>query len=330
MGQMRRFGRTGLQVSRLCFGTMSFGGDADADESARLYAAARDAGINFFDCADAYQAGEAERILGRLMAHERDQLIVTSKAFWNDKTEVNAGGLNRRHLVRAVERSLRNLGTDRIDVYFMHHFDALTPIDEIMRACEDLVRSGKVLHLGLSNWTAWQTATALGVQRLNGWSKIDVLQPMYNLVKRQVEVELLPLAAYEDMAVMTYSPVGAGMLSGKIRPGLRPDRGRLAENDRYATRYGLDWMVETAGRFSEFAEAQGVHPVTLAVAWAGGHPAVTTPIIGARSVEQLAPSLAALEFVLTPEMRAEIAALGPPPPSPTDRIEETEGPKPGG
>jgi len=318
----RPLGRTGLQVSRLCFGTMSFGGDADEAESARLYAAARDAGINFFDCADAYQAGAAEQILGRLMAHERDGLIVTTKAHWNDGTDVNAGGLNRRHLVRAVERSLKNLGTDRIDVYFMHHFDPRTPIEEILRACEDLVRSGKVLHLGLSNWTAWQTATALGIQRLEGWSRVDVLQPMYNLVKRQAEVELLPLARHEALGVITYSPVGAGMLSGKIRPGARPDAGRLAENERYAARYGLDWMSETAGRFAEFAERQGVHPVTLAVAWAAGHPAVTCPIVGARSVEQLAPSLAALDHDLSAEMRDEISALGPPPPSPTDRIEE--------
>lgn len=320
--EMNLLGRTGLRVSPLCFGTMSFGGDADEATSADLYRAARDAGINFFDCADAYQHGEAERILGRLMAHERDSLIVTTKVHYNDGTDVNAGGLNRRHMVRAVERSLRNLGTDRVEVLFMHHWDPLTPMDEILRTCEDLVRSGKVLHLGLSNWTAWQIAKALGIEALHGWSRIDVLQPMYNLVKRQAEVEILPLAEEERLGVITYSPVGGGLLSGKFGRNRRPGEGRLIENDKYARRYGSDWMTETAADFTDHANDRGIHPVTLAVRWVMSNRAITAPIVGARSVEQLAPALAAMDAPMTPEERAAISALSVTPAPATDRLEE--------
>ena len=318
----RLLGRTGLQVSPLCFGTMSFGGDADEETSAALYAAVRDRGINFLDCADAYQKGRAEQILGRLMAHERDNLVITTKCHFNDGSDVNAGGLNRRHMTRAVERSLKNLGTDRVEVLFMHHWDPLTPMDEILRTLEDLVRSGKILHIGLSNWSAWQIAKALGRQDLHQWSRVDVLQPMYNLVKRQVEVEILPLAAEEDLGVITYSPVGGGLLSGKYGRNRRPDAGRLVENDKYGTRYGQGWMTEVAADFTDFAADLGVHPVTLAVAWVQGNRTVTAPIIGGRSVEQLTPSLDALSFDMDDDLRARITALGPNPAPATDRLEE--------
>ncbi len=315
-------GRTGLRVSPVCFGTMSFGGDADEEMSARLYAAVRDRGINFLDCADAYQNGRAEQILGQLMAHEREQLVITTKCHFNDGSDVNAGGLNRRHMTRAVEASLRRLGTDRVEVLFMHHWDPLTPMDEVLRTLEDLVRSGKVLHIGLSNWTAWQIAKALGIQNLHGWSRIDVIQPMYSLVKRQVEVEILPLAAEEDLGVITYSPVGGGLLSGKYGRDRRPDAGRLVDNAKYGTRYGPGWMTEVAADFTNLATELGVHPVTLAVAWVRGNANVTAPIIGARSVEQLMPSLEALDFKMDQTLRSRITALGPTPAPATDRLEE--------
>lgn len=318
----RLLGRTGLRVSPLCFGTMSFGGDADEETSAALYAAVRDRGINFLDCADAYQKGQAEEILGRLMAHEREQLVITTKVHFNDGSGPNAGGLNRRHMTRGVEASLRRLGTDRVEVLFMHHWDPLTPMEEVLRTCEDLVRSGKVLHIGLSNWTAWQIAKSLGIQRFEGWSRVDVLQPMYNLVKRQAEVEILPLAAEEQLGVITYSPVGGGLLSGKYGRNVRPETGRLVDNSKYGSRYGPDWMKEVAADFTELAGELGVHPVTLAVAWVRTNPAVTAPIIGARSVEQLMPSLDALDHPMDAELRARITALSPTPAPATDRLEE--------
>ena len=320
--EMKLLGRTGLRVSPLCFGTMSFGGDADEAEAARLYAAVRERGINFLDCADAYQKGRAEEILGRLMAHERDDLIVTTKCWGPMGADPNMRGASRRHITRAVEASLRRLGTDRVEVLFMHRWEPTVPVEETLRALENLVRAGKVLHVGVSNWSAWQTALGLGLADRHGWSRIDVLQPMYSLVKRQAEVEILPLAQHEGLGVITYSPLGGGLLTGKYAGGAAAS-GRLVDNPQYSKRYGEERVHETAARFAEFARARGVHPVTLAVAWAAGHPDVTSPIVGARSVEQLRPALDALDFPMPPELHAEISALSPPPPPATDRSEES-------
>lgn len=315
-------GRTGLKVSQLCYGTMSFGGDADASESKKMYGACRDKGINFFDCADAYSGGKAEEILGDLIAHERDELIVTSKCFVAMGKDVNSGGANRRHIISAVEASLKRMKTDYIDVMFMHRWDMGTPLEETLRALESLVSAGKVHYLGASNYAAWQIAKGLGISQRNNWSRFDVIQPMYSMVKRQAEAEIFPLALSEGLGVMTYSPVGGGLLSGKYGPDNRPDSGRLTSNQEYIARYGEDWVFETAGKFTELAKAKGVHPVSLAVAWAAANPAVTCPIIGSRNLEQLQPSLDALDVDMPDDLYAQIAALGRTPPPATDRLEE--------
>ncbi|MDH3451137.1 MAG: aldo/keto reductase [Gammaproteobacteria bacterium] len=314
-------GQTGLQVSRLCFGTMSFGGDADAAESARMYAACRDRGINFFDCADAYGKGGAEQILGKLMAGHRDELIVTSKCFNRLGDDVNNQGGNRRHIARAVEASLKRLATDRLDVLFMHRWDPHTPLEETLRGLERLVRDGKVLYLGASNYSAWQVARGLGIAERHGWPRFDIIQPMYSLVKRQVESEILPLAEAENLGVITYSPLGGGLLSGKYNRGVRPNAGRLVRNDAYTRRYSEDWVFDTAEKFTEFAASRGVHPVSLAVAWVAANPAVTCPIIGARDLEQLQPSLNALDTEMPTALREQISALSRRPPPATDRLE---------
>ena len=315
-------GRTGIKVSALCFGTMSFGGDADAKESARMYSACRDMGINFFDCANVYNDGRSEEILGQLFEGHRDELVITSKCFGPMGPDVNSGGANRRHITRAVEASLKRLKTDRLDVLFMHQWDPATPLEETLRALENLVREGKVVALGASNYAAWQVAQGLGIAERRGWPRFDVLQPMYSLVKRQVEVEILPLAEAEEIGVITYSPVGGGMLSGKFAPGKAPDSGRLISNKMYIGRYNEAWILETAEKFTALAAARGIHPVSLAVAWVAGHPGVTCPIIGARSLEQLTPSLNALDHGLSAEQRDEISALSRQPPPATDRLEE--------
>lgn len=322
--EFKELGSTGVKVSELCYGTMSFGGDADEAESAKMYAACRDAGINFYDCADAYSKGKAETILGKLIAGHRDELVITSKCFNQMTDDVNAHGGNRRHIPRAVEASLKRLGTDRLDVLFMHRWDPVVPLEETLRALENLVTQGKVLYLGASNWAAWQIAKGLGIAAKNGWPRLDVIQPMYSLAKRQVEVEMLPMAEAENLGVTTYSPVGGGLLSGKYGPDKRPEQGRLMTNKEYTARYGEDWVFETAGKFGALAAAKGVHPVSLAVAWVAAHPAVTCPIIGARSLEQLRPSLDSVAIDMTPELRAEISALGRTPPPATDRLEEQE------
>jgi aryl-alcohol dehydrogenase-like predicted oxidoreductase len=314
-------GKTGVKVSELCFGTMSFGGDADAAESARMYKACRDKGVNFFDCADVYSDGRAEEILGDVMKGERDNLVVTSKCFGAMGDDINAQGANRRHIKRAVEASLKRLQTDRLDVLFMHRWDDDTPLEETLRALEDLVREGKVLYLGASNYAAWQIAIGLGISERRGWARFDVIQPMYSLVKRQVETEMLPLAEAEQIGVITYSPVGGGLLSGKYASGVRPDTGRLIDTDMYAKRYSDEWVYATAGAFTEFANSQGIHPVSLAVAWVAGHPAVTCPIIGARNIDQLQPSLNALDAKMPTDMRDHISTLSRTPAPATDRSE---------
>jgi aryl-alcohol dehydrogenase-like predicted oxidoreductase len=316
--KFKPLGRSGLQVSELCFGTMSFGGDADEAASATMYQACREAGINFYDCADQYNNGKSEEILGRLMKGHRDDLVITTKCFNPVSPDVNARGTSRRHVVRAVEASLRRLGTDRIDVLFLHQFDARTPIEESMRALED-VRSGKVLYPAVSNWAAWQVQLGLGVQETSGWARLQVIQPMYNLVKRQAEVEILPMAAANGIGVIPYSPGAAGLLSGKYSGAAS---GRLKTNKMYEARYGEPWMFEVAEKYTAFCRQRGLHPVSTAVAWVGAHPAVTAPIIGARSLDQLKDSLAAVSVDMTPALRAEIAALSRTPPPATDRLEE--------
>lgn len=315
-------GNTGVQVSPLCFGTMSFGGDADEATSAAMFHRCREAGINFFDCANVYQKGGSEEILGRLMVGCRDDLVITSKVYYPISDEVNARGASRRHIMAAVEASLRRLQTDRLDLYFVHHFDEYTPLEETLRALDDLVQQGKILYPAASNFAAWQVAKALGISAKEGWARFECLQPMYNLVKRQAEVEILSLAQSERLGVIPYSPLGGGLLTGKYGTTRRPEGGRLIENKLYQTRYGSEWVYQVAEEFTTFAQERGFEPVSLAVAWVAGHPAVTAPIIGARSVAQLEGSLKALEIKLTPELRTEISALSPEPAVATDRDEE--------
>lgn len=318
-------GSTGVQVSPLCFGTMTFGAEADADTSAELFRRCRDAGINFFDCADVYAGGVSEEILGKLIADSRDELVITSKAFFPTADDVNAQGLSRRHVVRAVEASLRRLRTDRIDFYFVHAFDERTPIEQTLRALDDLQRQGKIVYPAVSNWAAWQIATALGVSAREGLARFELIQPMYNLVRRQAEVEILPLAQAQRLGVITYSPLGGGLLTGKYGAAKRPDGGRLVDNARYIDRYGQESDYATADRFSAFAQQLGVKAATLAVAWAMSHPAVTAPIIGARNLAQLEDSLAALDLAMNDELRRQISALSPTPAPATDRTETLTG-----
>jgi aryl-alcohol dehydrogenase-like predicted oxidoreductase len=317
-------GRTGLQVSELCFGTMSFGGDADEATSASMYKATRDAGINFYDCADEYNKGRSEEILGRLIKGHRENIVLATKCHNPVSEDVNARGTSRRHVSRAVEASLKRLQTDRIEVLFLHRFDARTPIDEAMRALEDVVRSGKVLYPAVSNWSAWQAQRAVDIQERNNWARLQLLQPMYNLVKRQAEVEILPMAEANGIGVIPYSPAAAGLLSGKYSGQAS---GRLKTNKMYEARYGEPWMFEVAEKFVAFCRQKGLHPVSTAIAWVGAHPAITAPIVGARNLEQLQDSLNAVKIDMTPALRAEISALSRTPPPATDRLEEIKPPK---
>lgn len=320
--EYRYLGKTGIRVSKLCFGTMSFGGDADEETSGLLYRRCRDVGINFFDCANGYAGGLSEEILGKLTAGDRHELILTSKVYFPTGADVNAGGATRKHILRSIETSLKRMRTDHLDIYFIHHFDEVTPLEETLRALDDLVHQGKVLYTGASNFAAWQVMKALGISENKNLAPFAVLQPMYSLVKRMAEVEILPMAEAEGLGVISYSPLGGGLLTGKYAGGSQPDVGRFLANKAYQARYNETWIQETTARFNTFARERGFDLAGLAVAWAGAHPGVTAPIIGARSLSQLEGSLKSLDISMTPELRAEISALSIEPANATDRIDE--------
>lgn len=321
--QYVNLGKTGVKVSHLCFGTMSFGAEADEEMSGRMFHQCRDAGINFFDCADVYSNGIAETYLGRLITDCRNEIVLTTKAFGPMGDDVNAKGLSCRNIVTSVEASLQRLKTDRIDIYYAHKFDPETDLEQTLYAFDDLVRSGKILYMAVSNWAAYQIATALGISRKEKITEIACIQPMYNLTKRQAEVELLPLAETENLAVVPYSPLGGGLLTGKYGINKKPGTGRLLDVDFYNKRYSLAHYYETADRFTAHAKKRGVEPATLGVAWVMSHPAITAPIIGARNPEQLQASLDAVNVKMTPQWREEITVLSMDPPPATDRLEET-------
>ena len=318
----RYLGNTGVQVSSLCMGTMTFGREADAAECRAMFNQCREAGVNFFDCANVYNKGQAEIILGELISDCRDELIVTSKFGGPMSSGLNDRGASRRNLVSSLDASLKRLNTDYIDIYFLHHLDEYTPIEETLRALDDVVAQGKVRCTGVSNFAAWQIAKALGVAAHNGWTPFHCVQPMYNLVKRQAEVEILPLAQSENLAVISYNPLGGGLLTGKYGKNRQAEQGRLTNDDMYQNRYADQWMYDAAVKFTQFAADNGYHPVSLAVAWVAHHPAVTAPIMGARNVEQLKDSLKAADIELSSGLYSEICRLTPTPPPATDRSED--------
>jgi aryl-alcohol dehydrogenase-like predicted oxidoreductase len=315
--QYRVLGSTGVRVSSLCFGTEGL--------TKEKFDRCRDAGINFFDCGNVYDDGNDEATLGQLMQHCRREVIITSKVCFPTSDQINDRGLSRRHIMSAVEESLRRLRTEYIDIYYVHSFDAHTPISETLSALDALVQQGKVIYLGASNWAAWQIAIALGISDREGLARFHCIEPMYSLVKRQAEVEIFPLAQAEGMAVVPYSPLGGGLLSGKYSRGRKLQEGRLLEDELSRLRYGDPKYYQVAERFTEHAMSRGVHPAALAVAWVMSHPAVTVPIIGARTMAQLETLLGATDIDMTPEWRDEIAGLSIEPPLATDRREEQLG-----
>ncbi len=323
--QYTTLGRTGVQVSTLSFGTMSFGTTADETTSAAMFHRCRQAGVNVFDCADVYGDGRSEEILGRLLKTCRDDVVLATKVYFPTGKGPNDRGATRYHITRAVEASLKRLDTDRIDLYYLHRFDDRTALDETLRAIDDLVRQGKILYPAVSNYAAWQTAKALGVAALHNLSPIVCTQPMYNLAKRQAEVEILPMAASENLAVMPYNPLGGGLLAGKYGAQRRPQEGRLVSNRMYQLRYANEENFALAEAFTNLATQAGHHPATLAIAWVNHHPAITSTLIGARNVEQLDACLDAANLELSDELYDAICALSRTPPPATDRNEERMG-----
>jgi aryl-alcohol dehydrogenase-like predicted oxidoreductase len=317
---IRRLGRTGLKVSAVCLGTMTFGRQADEATSFAILDKAAAAGVNFLDTADAYPvppepatAGRTEEIVGRWLKGRRDQFVLATKCRIRVGTGPNDEGLSRRHVLKAVEDSLRRLGTDFIDLYQAHSPDPDTPIDETLRAFDDLVRWGKVRYVGCSNYPAWRVALALGASDAHGWARFDCVQPRYNLLYRDIEAELLPLCRHAGLGVIAYNPLAGGFLSGKYRslgappPGTRFSLGKTGE--LYRERYWQQAQLDAVERLRQFFEPRGRSLVSVAVAWVMQQPGVTSAIVGASRPEQLDASLAAADLAFDPEERDACDAL---------------------
>jgi aryl-alcohol dehydrogenase-like predicted oxidoreductase len=307
-------GHTGLKVTEICLGTMTFGHQADEGTAFAILDRAAGAGVNFLDTADAYPvppdpatAGRTEEIIGRWLRGRRDQFVLATKCRIRVGTGPNDEGLSRRHVLKAVEDSLRRLGTDFIDLYQAHAPDPDTPLEETLRAFDDLVRSGKVRYVGCSNYPAWQVALALGVSAAHGWARFDCVQPRYNLLYREIEAELLPLCRHAGLGVIAYNPLAGGFLSGKYRsleaapPGTRFSLGKTGE--LYRERYWQQAQLEPVERLRQFFEGRGKSLVSVAVAWVAGQPGVTSAIVGASKPEQLDATLASVNLTLDEDER---------------------------
>ncbi|EAR49565.1 oxidoreductase, aldo/keto reductase family protein [Oceanicola granulosus HTCC2516] len=302
---------SGRPLSALTFGTMQFGGNADAAESRAMYDAARAAGINHFDTAVGYTDGASEEVTGRLIAHERGDVFLATKVAY-------AGGAGRDNIRTQFDQSRRQLGHDSVDLLYIHRFHPESDPQETFSTLAEMQEQGLVRHIGVSNYAAWQVMKAQAVAHALG-TRIDAIQPMYSLVKRQAEVELFPMCDDQGIGIHAYSPLGGGLLTGKYTGG---GTGRLTENEMYRKRYAADIYRAAAEKLGEIAAEAGAHPATLAVAWAAAHPARPSPIISARSLEQLRPSLAAVDYRLDDTLYDRLAALVPAPPKATDRAEE--------
>ena len=310
------FGSTGIQVSELCLGTMTFGNEADEAMSHTLMDIAFDAGINHFDTANVYGKGASESIIGSWMGERRDDLVLATKVHYPMGDKPNDRGSSRKHIFQSVEASLQRLQTDYIDVLYLHYWDENTPLEQTLAALNDLVTQGKVLYLGVSNFAAWQCAKAIHIAQQHGWAPISAIQPMYSLIKRIAEIEILPMAQEEGIAVCPYSPMGAGLLTGKYH---RNEGGRITQNTMYKERYKNPEYRETAGKFVEYAAKHAHHPASLAVKWVATHPAVTSTLIGTWNPAQLELALQSQQISLSAEQRGEITDLSVAPPNATDR-----------
>jgi aryl-alcohol dehydrogenase-like predicted oxidoreductase len=315
-----RLGRTGLQVSRLCLGTMTFGLQSDESTAVAILDRAAEGGIDFLDTSDAYPLGGdlstrgiTEEILGRWLHGKRDRFIVATKCFAPTGPAPFDAGNSRKHILAAVDASLRRLQTDYIDLYQLHGYDRATPIDETLSALDDLVHAGKVRYTGCSNFLTYQLVRAIGRSEALRLARFDSVQPRYNLLFRQIEREMLPFCHEEGIGVIPYNPIAGGLLSGKHSrtapppEGTRFTLGSAAQN--YQDRYWHDREFDTVDALRKLAGQAGVSLVTLAVAWVLANPAITAPIIGASRPEQLDASLAAVGFALDDDLKGQLDDL---------------------
>jgi aryl-alcohol dehydrogenase (NADP+) len=310
----RSLGRTGLEVSEICLGTMTFGVQCDEAASLAILDRAAEGGVDFLDTADCYPvplsletAGRTEEILGRWLQGKRDRFVLATKCFFPMGPGPNDRGSSRRHIIAALDASLRRLETDWIDLYQVHAYDPTTPLDETLRALDACVRAGKVRYLGCSNYSAWQLMKATALARELGSARFDSLQPQYSLVCRTIEREHIPLCLEEGIGVIPWSPLGGGLLTGKIRKGAAAPAGSRAAVDlTMRERFTSERNLAIAATLDGVATTVGKTASQVALAWAASQPGVTAPIFGARTLEQLEDNLGAADLVLPEEARKRL------------------------
>lgn len=304
-----RLGTTGLKVSRLCLGTMTYGTPTwrpwvlDEAASRPFYERAIEHGINFFDTADMYSRGVSEEVLGRAIKElaRRDEVVVATKVFYPVTDHPNGRGLSRKHIMAAIDGSLKRLGMDYVDLYQIHRYDEHTPIEETLEALHDVVKAGKALYLGASSMYAWQFANMLATQRLHGWTRFVSMQNHYNLVYREEEREMFPLCAAEGIGVIPWSPLARGFLAGNRKRGSKEASKREQHDEFGHGLYYADADYDIADRVVELAKRKGVLPIQVALAWVANRPGVSAPIIGASRLEQLDQLVEGMSVKLTDE-----------------------------
>ena len=300
--QYKKMGRTGLKISEITLGTMIFGQQVDEAESLKIMDLAFEKGINSFDTADGYAGGRSEEIVGKALKNKRHSVVLASKVASKQGPGLNDSGLSREHILQAVENSLRRLGTDYLDIYYAHHPDPTTPIDETLRAFDSLVQQGKVRYAACSNYRAGQLVRALAVSEQRNLVRFDCIQTVYNLITRDIEVELLPTCADEGVGVVVYNPLAAGLLTGKHNGNQPPPADtRFGQNPMYLERYWSPVNFTAVEHLKQIAAANNRKPAQFALAWVLGNPGIASAIVGASSAAQLAENLGALDIKLSPD-----------------------------
>lgn len=300
-------GKSGVKVSRIAMGCMTLGREAGETESRRMIEIALDSGVNLFDTANSYAGGRSEEIVGTALKERRNDVVLATKVFNPMGKGPNDQGASRYHILRSVDESLRRLKTDRIDLYQLHRFDPEVPPEETLRAMDDLVRWGKVVYIGCSNFSARQLKDAMDLSRGLGLYSFVSVQPMYNLLKREIETDLLPYCSEKGLGVISYNPLAGGFLTGKYQTlSQLPSGTRLGDLESYQKRYLSDESLRLTSRVLEAAQKRGVNPIALSIAWVASHPAVTSTLIGARNEAQLKETLALANMKMSPEERDQL------------------------
>ncbi len=310
----RQLGRCGVRVSPICLGTMMFGGQTSEADSIRIVHKAIDGGVNFIDTANMYNAGESEVVVGKAIAGRRDSVVLATKGRQRMGDGPNQWGGSRLHLMRALDDSLRRLNVDTIDLYYLHAPDETTPIEESLRALDDMVRSGKVQYIACSNFRAWRLCEALWTSDAHNWNRFVCVQPLYNIVNRDIEVELLPLCREHGLGVVSYSPLARGILTGKYRPGESyPEGSRAARKDPRMQQAELrDASLEVSQRLVAHCEQKACTPSQFALAWCLANPILTSVIVGPKTEAQFDDNMQSLEVEITADDETFVDSLVPP------------------